>query len=529
MVNGIKKSWKQPVAYYFTKDCISTENLKLLIKEIINLLQGIGFKVLATVCDQGSTNRAAIKELKKASLVSDFNPYFIVNSDKIFTIFDPCHLLKCTRNAFFKYIIHFCGNKMAKLSHVKSCFAIDKCKRFQGLHRIREAYFNIHQRSQMKMKVSVAAKIFSNTLASAIESMIGVNYLPSEAIQTAEFLHDMDCIFDSFNGRSPRPEKGKKFRRSMSLKSPHRELWLSLLPKIESWVFESNDKKNKRTLIPFKAGWIIKINATLQLFEVCSRMGFKYLKTRSLNQDPLENSFGSLRSYGAGNDNPSCYQFIGLFKTSILNNLTDLHSHKRNCEKDEGSILDNLQTFLESDNQEVPLEIISESEFKDVQIPFNSSDDSYDLQISTYVTGFLVKKLKITNCNECAANLITDIVGPDHIFTMFKEHSDNKKRLIYPTEKIVQILIRIYDIIMYILPNYGHVSNITQKLKTFVKKYVNFDWFSCKNHLDIVFNDFLHYSICLVVRKFCDNINRAFQEVNRKKYIEKKMKKIQHL
>lgn len=120
-------------------------------------------------------------------------------------------------------------------------------------------------------------------------------------------------------------------------------------------------------------------------------------------------------------------------------------------------------------------------------------------------------------------------MGPDHIFTMFKEHSDNKKRLIYPTEKILQILIRIYDIIMYILPNYGHVSNITQKLKTFVKKYVHFDWFSCKNHLDIVFNDFLHYSICLVVRKFCDNINRAFQEVNRKKYIEKKMKKIQHL
>lgn len=83
------------------------------------------------------------------------------------------------------------------------------------------------------MKVSVAARTLSHSVASAIESMISCaspNSLPAEAIHTAEFAHDIDRLFDSFNGKTIKPERGKPYRRCMSKESPHIVLWNSLLP-----------------------------------------------------------------------------------------------------------------------------------------------------------------------------------------------------------------------------------------------------------------------------------------------------------
>lgn len=107
MVSGLKRQWKQPVAYYFTKGTIKTVHLKLLIKEVISALQETGLHVMATVCDQGATNRAAIRDLSADKNIVKKGPYFVVNNKKVFTIFDPPHLLKSTRNAFFNIIFAF--------------------------------------------------------------------------------------------------------------------------------------------------------------------------------------------------------------------------------------------------------------------------------------------------------------------------------------------------------------------------------------------------------------------------------------
>jgi 4-hydroxy-3-methylbut-2-enyl diphosphate reductase IspH len=61
--------------YYFRRDTIKTQQLKEIIVDIIKQLQELGLNVAATVCDQGSTNRAAIKEL--CDRPSPY--YFVVN------------------------------------------------------------------------------------------------------------------------------------------------------------------------------------------------------------------------------------------------------------------------------------------------------------------------------------------------------------------------------------------------------------------------------------------------------------------
>ena len=64
------------------------------------------YNVLATCCDQGSSNRSAIKQLcAETTKKKKYEPYFYVNGVKILTLFDVPHLLKSMENAFFKYNI----------------------------------------------------------------------------------------------------------------------------------------------------------------------------------------------------------------------------------------------------------------------------------------------------------------------------------------------------------------------------------------------------------------------------------------
>jgi hypothetical protein len=73
--------------------------------------------------------------------------------------------------------------------------------------------------------------------------------------------------------------------------------------------------------MPFKDGWLNNIEGIKLIWHICNKIGFKFLRTRMLNQDPLENLFSIIRQYGAANVNPTCFQFISALKTSILHNL----------------------------------------------------------------------------------------------------------------------------------------------------------------------------------------------------------------
>lgn len=443
---------------------------------------------MATVCDQGATNRKAISDLCKENSSQNEEPgsHFVLNNHNIFTIFDPPHLLKSTRNALLKYIIRYNKVKTAKMEHIRQCFNIDKKRRFQALRKLREdyLYLNLNGKNRLKMKVSVAARTLSHTVAACIEQAIGDSSfdLPADAIHTAEFIHDIDQLFDSFNGRLPKPELGKPYRRCLSGKSPHRALWFKLKPKIKSWEFISGNTCKEK--MPFKSGWITTINATCKLWDVCQKLGFKFLRTRTLNQDPLENMFSLIRHLSDQNTNPNPYQLVSAFKTSVLTNLITPVCN-RNCETDEGSILDNLHEFLDNDDMGddiTPLHTFQLNELDSLDVEgLDLKFTEHESNSAAYVAGFLIKKIKLKiQCEECLGNLITENLQPHHTFTMFKEFTDDKKRLTYVTKEVTYVLMRLHDIVMYILPKFGYITHLTKKIKIFAKKYTPFDWFTCK-------------------------------------------------
>jgi hypothetical protein len=72
------------------------------LKEVLDACQNTGLKVVATVCDMGANNVKAMKLFG----ASKRKPFFRFHNQEIATIYDPPHLLKCTRNLFLKCAVH---------------------------------------------------------------------------------------------------------------------------------------------------------------------------------------------------------------------------------------------------------------------------------------------------------------------------------------------------------------------------------------------------------------------------------------
>ena len=85
---------------------------------------------------------------------------------------------------------------------------------------------------------------------------------------------------------------------------------------LESLKVIRKDGKDVTKLIKSINCWIISINSVLQLWNDLqqSSVPVKYLLTRRLNQDSLENFFGAVRKQSGNAFNPTPIQFYNTFK-----------------------------------------------------------------------------------------------------------------------------------------------------------------------------------------------------------------------
>lgn len=505
MIQGLYKKWKQPVAFFFTKHSVKTWDLKKILTEIITSLQSIGLKIFCTICDQGSTNVACMKLLVSREN-EQYNDYiYTINNQKIIHLFDVPHLLKNTRNCLYSNDIIFEQGKVAKIEYMYNCFQIDKNSRFSMLFKLKDNYFE--QKGPHKMKVSIAAKMLSNRMACAIQSMCAYsNLLPAEAIHTSEFINDIDQLFDSCNGRTIHPESDKFFRCNISHTSPHISFWQKMLPKIESWKFKAKSFPHcEKSSIPFKKGWLISIKGFLRLWKLCKESGFQHLALRYVNQDCLENLFCTLRQHGRGNRYPLADQFISSLKTALLNNLIKSVSRNSNCETDDVDILENLRDYLEN-----PL--------PNPFVPFNMPEVNFrltkkieklentELTAVSYVCGYIYRKFKSFNvhCEQCKKNLLTPdelLYSSQHFYTMFREH-DEHRRLFYVSEDFAICVANIYDNTIHFFEKFGYINNVVRTLVNILIEKINFDWLTCVDHKNNLKKILTEETIFLVIKKY---------------------------
>jgi hypothetical protein len=182
--------------------------------------------------------------------------------------------------------------------------------------------------------------------------------------------------------------------------------------------------------------------------------GFDYLETRSLNQDPPENTFGAIRSYCGSNDNPSVGQFVDALKTSIINGLAFRGLRGTNCEDDGTTLLDDLHSLLRAPDASSPYPATSHDKetpdhvpksfhvAEQVQEDIGTAVDAGDMEVLSvaYVSGFIARQLlRGVDCDACKACLTSQVLMSTNVFIYFKEYSDTKQSLTYP-EKLVETI-----------------------------------------------------------------------------------------
>jgi hypothetical protein len=177
-------------------------------------------------------------------------------------------------------------------------------------------------------------------------------------------------------------------------------------------------------------------------------VGFDYLETQSLNQDPLENTFGVIRLHSGSNNNPTLGQFVDALKDSIINDLAYAVLRNANCGHDDFELFDNLYSLLKessafrpnsstSHGRETIHENLSGSRIAE-QVQQEVNDVDMDLFSVVYVSGFIARHvLRAVRCDNCKACLTSPVMSTN-AFVYFKKYKDNEQSLTYPSERLVE-------------------------------------------------------------------------------------------
>ena len=88
-LRGLRKRWKQPVAYYLTRGSTKGDMLVDFLKEVLGACHSAGLVVVATVCDMVANS---VKALQKLLRFSEKTPFFRFRHQEIAAVFDPPHL-----------------------------------------------------------------------------------------------------------------------------------------------------------------------------------------------------------------------------------------------------------------------------------------------------------------------------------------------------------------------------------------------------------------------------------------------------
>lgn len=173
MIQGIFRKWKQPLAFMFSEGSVSSAQLAVLIKKIVRKLLYCGLNPIACVCDQGSSNRAAINSLiaeSKANYAAkniDHNIFgFEVDNHEVVPLFDYPHLIKCIRNNLLtKYLLYTYKGRESTASwqHIVTIYKWDTpTKYFSHFTKLTDAH--VLPEKINKMKVKCCTQVFSQSL-----------------------------------------------------------------------------------------------------------------------------------------------------------------------------------------------------------------------------------------------------------------------------------------------------------------------------------------------------------------------------
>ncbi|KAI5644640.1 transposase protein domain-containing protein [Phthorimaea operculella] len=297
MARGIFSNWKQPLAYCFLSQSKNYDELGIWLDNIMIKMITIGYIVLAFTSDQGSN----FLNLANNKSVTPDQPYFFINGKKIYYIFDVPHLTKSLRNNLMKYDFVYKNTEsddsasVASWNDIKQLYDIEKGKSYKMAYRLTESHVNPNNFE--KMRVKYATQVLSRSVAVAICTLVENGKLPETSFGTTKFVELINNTFDILNSSSVKDDY--KYKRALY----QAEFQTETLRKAQNvlsglHVINPQNGHDMTNSMKFIRGFLISINSILSLSSDLKLAGYKYLYTRRLNQDALENFFGKIRQQG---------------------------------------------------------------------------------------------------------------------------------------------------------------------------------------------------------------------------------------
>lgn len=245
------------------------------------------------------------------------------------------------------------------------------------------------------------------------------------------------------------------------------------------------------------------------MYKFLSSKGIKSLLPRHLNQDPLENLFGALRSLGCSK--PTCGSFIMAYKTLLLNNLVSAHSPGANCEDFTEGTLSTYKNFFTLDQEMPDTPIFSCNLPCPVNVQLSETTKNLQTVTHSYISGFIIKKLNkdvLKGCVSCLKKMCTDEVSNDHELIVAREYQPTKLNLKYPGTSFCSVVNKIISYINDVLPKICHHQKIQSSLITGIMSNVNISNLSCPAHEKDFTLKIVKYTIKLFIHHWCTEINK---------------------
>lgn len=457
MARGIAGSWKQPIAYFFYGTSASADDLKNILFECTRKLRDTGLNLLGVVSDQGSNFYKLVKTTLK---LTEDNPSFFVDETKLVYLFDIPHLLKSTRNNFFCYNFLLPEGE-ARKTYLEMMFNIDKTKQFKLAPRLSNDHINPN--NFQKMKVKLASQVFSHSVGVAMHTYIQFNVLPTEASTTANFILKINDFFDLLNSNNL-----SNFQAFMGTEK-QRKLLEEMDTLFKNLHVVNSDGKNVTKQLKFLYGWRVTIKSVLMLWDTLKASGYKYLFTRNLNQDCIENFFGQIRNCCGNARNPTPVQFSRAFKKIFALRYFD-SADGANCIDDINEVLLNLTPEFTKCCSDVismptptytPLKVFT-NDYANIKSPEGNA--------VVYVIGYLLKKSLLQHSCEVCVNYLnnTDLINEEILFCKLKAYENEKFQfggLKVPSKDIVDFVLKLENIFVKTFNTLAYGEEIGTKLK----------------------------------------------------------------
>ncbi|XP_023312941.1 uncharacterized protein LOC108916758 [Anoplophora glabripennis] len=132
------------------------------------------------------------------------------------------------------------------------------------------------------MKVSIAAQVFSHSVASVMQLLSKVNLplsennLDASGSQTAEVLKFFDKLFDSVNGNTLFPKNGKILKCAVSSSSGHVMFWREARNHLKNMYFVNVISKEEM-VPPSLKNWIRTLAGMEELLKILKENNITFL------------------------------------------------------------------------------------------------------------------------------------------------------------------------------------------------------------------------------------------------------------